>query len=162
MELTEDSKVIGTVESNNGNKAFVRFSDGATKWFTREGESKAAFLLTFPIGTSHQAGKIEVNISNRDGLFTSIKAMFSHCKVKYSVSKIENKSTHKFLIGQGLEFPGITVFCAPHCEAAEDIKGKHFALFYPDGSCEWMELNEENFEYACDKIAKITSKEIIK
>ena len=39
--------ITGTVESNNGTEALVRFADGARKLFERGAESETEFLQSF-------------------------------------------------------------------------------------------------------------------
>ena len=69
--------ITGTVESNDGNTAAVRFSDGAVKLFLAAPNQKrnsARFFLSVTV----KRARLEIKLSDREGLFDGIKAVFPH------------------------------------------------------------------------------------
>jgi hypothetical protein len=149
-------QVKGHVLSNDGDKALVHHEDGVDKWFSRGTETAAEFLSLFPVGGEIVAQKAAYLINSREDLFQFFKGFFKKffkrdftpadfSIIAVSVSSPEGNAA---LIGQGIDLPGITVFCAPACEAPDGSAGKYFALMYPDGTAKWLEFKHKDFEYA--------------
>jgi len=143
--------ITGTVESNNGTEALVRFADGARKLFERGAESETEFLANFPVGGTAEAKRLACDLSTREGIFDGLKNLFGDRKITYDVSMF--KTGNAALVGTALNISDLAVFCAPACESPEGSDGRYFALGRGE-QWEWLEVSEENFNYVCGEIAK--------
>jgi hypothetical protein len=145
--------IKGWVISNDGDTALVEFNDSARKLFTRDAESVAEFEAAFPVNREIEAQTQAFVIEGRDDLFRELRNIFANAIEKTgSVIEVHGPDGTPKLIGQGLTIGNITVFCAPGCETPDGSEGQVFALQYADGSDEWLDLNEEDFEYACGRL----------
>lgn len=158
--MIEADTIIGTVESNDGDTAAVRFSDGAVKLFSRGPESKEEFRKIFLVGSSQESRRLAINLSNREGLFDGIKPVFPTETLKYRVGLFKEVEgcglvTLSVTVGDS----GITVFCAPVCESPDGSDGQYSALAQAE-QLEWLDLSQENFEYVCGEIAAASPRRI--
>jgi len=143
--------ITGTIESNNGTEALVCFADGAEKLFERIAESKTEFLARFPLGGMVEAKRLASDISTRQGMFAALQNLFGDRGITYSVSMFERNNTA--LVGTSLNISGLAVFCAPVFESPDGGDERYFALGRGE-QWEWLEVNQQNFEYVCGEIGK--------
>lgn len=141
-------EVSGTVVSNNGRSAMVRFTDGAKKWFDKlEHESSGDFLRKMSVGATIQVQRQCVSLKHDKDLIESIKACFRHDPV---LVPVDNGFVSGVRIGVGQD--SISVLARPDC-SRPGHSGKWFIISHGEGNPLWVELTWANFEYVLGELA---------
>ena len=157
----EDTEVKGKVISNDGESALVHFEDGNERVFYRNGADDPYFATEFAVGKTVTVGRMVFKLETREDLFDILTRQFpdNPDKNNYAIIKVQGKD-NKILIGQGLTFYGVIVFCAPVCEAPDGSDDKVFALMFPDGETEWLDFCTEAVEYASSRLTDVCNNSV--
>ncbi len=144
--------VSGTVLTNDGNTAQVRFPNGDERFFSRGSESPEAFAKMFPAGGSTDFEFFSGAIESREDLFKLMVNMFGNpggLEVYAGVKLISRVGV--VLVGASIKVGNVNVFCSPECFHPDG--GRGFALLMPNQSITWFHFDQVEVEDALGVIA---------
>jgi hypothetical protein len=143
--------VSGTVLTNDGNTAQVRFPNGDERFFYRGTESPEAFVKQFAVGGSTDFQAFSTPLKDREGLFKLLEKMFGKPTGLAFAAVSLLSDVGVALVGVSRRLGNVNVFCSSECFHPDG--GRGFALLIPKRPITWFHFDQVEVEHALGVIA---------